>query len=92
MCVTDCGAQLYGDPDTLNCEKCHSNCFSCVGPLETDCENCKIFSTGNCEFCEPLCKECETFSDHCTVCYEDFYLKKYGFNTCVEDCGEHFYV
>jgi proprotein convertase subtilisin/kexin type 5 len=39
-CITVCPVKFY--PDTVNhkCEDCHSSCYTCSGPLQTNCLSC----------------------------------------------------
>lgn len=39
-CVQECPDGFYGDEDSQDCEECHSDCSSCSGPEDSDCDSC----------------------------------------------------
>jgi len=41
QCVVRCGPQSFYDDMTGQCDTCHPNCHSCVGPTDVQCESCK---------------------------------------------------
>ncbi len=40
-CLSNCPRGFYADKKTKECRKCHSRCSTCVGPLATQCAQCK---------------------------------------------------
>lgn len=43
-CLANCPTQKFGNASTNVCDPCHSSCYTCDGPLDTDCLSC---SSGN---------------------------------------------
>lgn len=39
-CVRECPDGFYNNDDSQECEECHSDCRTCSGPEDSDCESC----------------------------------------------------
>ena len=91
-------------PSVANCNKCHSSCETCSGPLGTDCLSCEdayLHEDRTCGPCqdgtyleEENCLECDDMCETCeslevcTSCIENAYLNSNS--TCV--CEFPFFV
>lgn len=79
-CVLGCPDGLYGDNDSRQCLVCHPSCFTCHGPVDSDCLTCmtnKTVSAGQCiEGCPPgsfqsangqqlICNSCDAACAEC---------------------------
>lgn len=39
-CMRECPDGFYGDEDSQDCEDCHTDCRTCSGPEDSDCDSC----------------------------------------------------
>ena len=40
ICVTSCPIGFYGNTSNNECQPCDPSCYSCTGPLTTNCDKC----------------------------------------------------
>lgn len=57
-CVQECPNGFYGDEDSQECEECHSDCSTCSGPEDNDCDSCSdglMLDNGACVSEQDVC-------------------------------------
>lgn len=86
ICVSNCGAGMYGQKTSSKCMTCPIGCSRCEsGKVCKDCIAGYSFNseTFECKGCDVKCADCA--DDVCNICHPGFYLDKDS--QCVEDCG-----
>ena len=68
------------------CTKCHNSCYTCSGPLETDCLLCTSYPSVDGKCANPVCKigdpthtnyncaTCNNDGKSCSVCADGYYI------------------
>ena len=59
QCVKKCPVGFFANNNTWTCDSCHSDCYDCWGPTNTDCRVCAT-ATGAYAFGDGTCKTCAT--------------------------------
>uniref|UniRef100_A0A8C2DGZ8 P/Homo B domain-containing protein n=1 Tax=Cyprinus carpio TaxID=7962 RepID=A0A8C2DGZ8_CYPCA len=72
-CVRECPNGFNGDEDSQECEECHSDCRTCSGPEDSDCDSCVdgfMLDNGCIVVCPDGFLE-DTDQDICERCHAD---------------------
>ena len=89
-CINECPSDFYID-NAGSCQRCHSTCGTCTGPLEDNCNSCSasryMTLENKCAACTTGCDECSS-ATFCTKCSPNLYLYS---GDCLENCPETTY-